>query len=228
MSNFFVTTEGAWDDGSVRLTMLGICGVIILIVAIVILTAVFRQRGKENSTRLTTRQIAFSSVAIAVAMVCSMLKLADLPYGGSITLFSMLFIVLVGYWYGPYAGIMTGIAYGLLQFVVEPIFYTIPQLLCDYPLAFGALGLSGLLYKNKKWGLFAGYILGVTGRYVFAVISGVVFFGSFAPENMNPLVYSLTYNATYIVPEAVATLILISLPPVSKALGHIRQQALLS
>ena len=49
-------------------------------------------------------------------------------------------------------GIMTAVAYGLVQFVTEPIFYTIPQMLLDYPLAFGALGLAG--FFNKKNGDF--------------------------------------------------------------------------
>jgi thiamine transporter len=136
----------------------------------------------------------------------------------------MLFVTLIGYWYGPYVGIMTGVAYGLLQFVVEPIFYTIPQMLIDYPLAFGALGLSGF-FSNKKYGLPAGYVTGVIGRYIFAIISGVVFFGAYAPEGTPAIVYSLTYNATYLLPEAVITLIIISLPPVSKALAYVKQQA---
>lgn len=63
------------------------------------------------------------------------------------------------------------------------------------------------------------------GRYVFAVISGVVFFGAYAPEGTR-CVYSLTYNATYIVPEAIATLIVISLPPVAKALAQVKKNAL--
>ncbi|MCM1282916.1 MAG: energy-coupled thiamine transporter ThiT [Muribaculaceae bacterium] len=224
MSDLFVTTEGAWDDGSVRMTALGIGIVIALILTLIIVAAVLRQRKSEKKAKLTTKQLVFSAVAMALAIVCSMIKFADLPMGGSITLFSMLFIVLIGYWYGPYVGLMTGIAYGLLQFVMEPIFYTVPQMLTDYPLAFGALGLSGFFYK-KKWGLQTGYIVGVIGRYIFAVISGFIFFGSYAPEGMHPLVYSLGYNATYIVPEAVVTLIIISIPPIAKALAYVRKQA---
>ena len=106
--------------------------------------------------------------------------LFDMPLGGSVTLLSMLFIVLIGYWYGPYAGIMTGMAYGLLQFILEPIFYTVPQMLVDYPLAFGALGLAGFFYQ-KKHGLIIGYIAGVLGRYFFAFLSGVIFFAAYAP-----------------------------------------------
>jgi thiamine transporter len=226
MENLFVTTEGAWDDGSVRLKAIGIVIVIAVIAILVIAAAILRQRDAgSGKAKLTTKQLVFSAAALALAMVCSMIKFANLPMGGSVTLFSMLFVVLIGYWYGPYVGLMTGVAYGLLQFVIEPIFYTLPQMILDYPLAFGALGLSGL-FCNKKYGLQVGYIIGVLGRYFFAIISGVVFFGAYAPEGTPAIVYSLTYNATYLLPEAIATLIIISLPPVSKALGYVKRQAI--
>lgn len=224
MLDFFTTTEGAWDDGSVRLKAIGIAVVVVIILALVIISAISHQRNSENKKILTTKQLVYSAVAIALAIVCSMIKFSSLPMGGSITLFSMLFIVLIGYWYGPSVGIMTAVAYGLLQFVLEPIFYTLPQMLIDYPLAFGALGLSGFFHK-KKFGLQIGYIVGVIGRYVFAVISGYVFFGAYAPEGTPAIVYSLTYNATYIVPEAIVTLILISIPAVSKALSIVKSRS---
>ena len=223
--NFFTTTEGAWDDGSVRLTTIGVVLVAILLLALVVIPAITKHSKSENKAKLTTKQLTYSAVALALAMVCSMIKFANLPMGGSVTLCSMLFIVLIGYWFGPYVGLTTAFAYGLLQFVVEPIFYTLPQMLIDYPLAFGALGLAGF-FAGKKHGLQLGYLVGVIGRYIFAVISGVVFFGAYAPEGTPAIVYSLGYNATYIVPEAVITLIIISIPAVSKALAQVKKRAL--
>lgn len=223
--NFFTTTEGAWDDGSVRLTSIGMVLVVFLILALVAVPAITRHSKSENKNKLTTRQLTYSAAALALAMVCSMIKFANLPMGGSFTLCSMLFIVLIGYWYGPYVGLTAAFAYGLLQFVIEPIFYTLPQMLIDYPLAFGALGFAGF-FAGKKHGLQIGYIAGVIGRYIFAVISGVVFFGAYAPEGTPAIVYSLGYNATYIVPEAIVTLIIISIPSVSKALGQVKKNAI--
>ena len=223
--NFFTTTEGAWDDGSVRLTTIGVVLVAIVILALVVVPAITKHSKSENKAKLTTKQLTYSAVALALAMVCSMIKFANLRMGGSVTLCSMLFIVLIGYWFGPYVGLTTAFAYGLLQFVVEPIFYTLPQMLIDYPLAFGALGLAGF-FAGKKHGLQLGYLVGVIGRYIFAVISGVVFFGAYAPEGTPAIVYSLGYNATYIVPEAVITLIIISIPAVSKALAQVKKRAL--
>ena len=122
MKELFTTTVGAWDDGSVRMTAPGIAIVIAIIALLIIIAAVVHQRKAEKKAALTTKQLVYSAVAIALAVVCSMIKFADLPMGGSITLFSMLFITLIGYWYGPYVGIMTSVAYGLVQFVMEPIF----------------------------------------------------------------------------------------------------------
>ena len=224
MNNFFATPEGAWGDGSVHLTTIGIAIIIVLIAALLIIAAVVRHKNASKKAALTTKQLVYSAVAIALAVVCSMIKLFELPMGGSITLLSMLFVVLIAYWYGPYVGIMTAVAYGLVQFVMEPIFYTIPQMLLDYPLAFGALGLAGF-FSRKKWGLQIGYIVGVIGRFIFATISGVVFFASYAPEGMSPLAYSAGYQASYLVPEAVVTLIIICIPPVAKALAQVKKQA---
>lgn len=224
MKDFFTTTIGAWDDGSVKMTAPGIAIVVAVIALLLIIAAVIRHRKSEKRAALTTKQLVYSAVAIALAVVCSMIKFANLPMGGSITLFSMLFIALIGYWYGPYVGLMTAVAYGLVQFVMEPIFYTLPQMLLDYPLAFGALGIAGF-FTNKKHGLQIGYVAGVFGRYVFSVISGVVFFGAYAPEGTPAILYSLGYNATYIVPEAIATLVIISLPPVAKALAQVKKSS---
>lgn len=169
-----------------------------------------------------TKRLVFSAAAIALALVTSMIKLFEMPMGGSVTLLSMLFIVLVGYWFGPGVGITAAIAYGLLQFVLEPVFYTIPQVLTDYPLAFGALGLSGFFCKQKH-GLITGYLVGVLGRFFFATLSGIIFFASYAPENMAAPVYSIAYNGSYLGAEAAITLVLISLPPVSKALAQVKR-----
>lgn len=224
MNNFFATPEGAWGDGSVHLTSVGIILIVVITILLLIAAAFFRNRNTQKKAALTTKQLVYSAVAIALAVVCSMIKLFEMPMGGSVTLISMLFIVMIAYWYGPYVGIMTAVAYGLVQFVIEPIFYTIPQMLLDYPCAFGALGLAGFFYKKKR-GLQIGYVVGVIGRFIFASISGIVFFASYAPEGMNPILYSVAYQASYLLPEMIVTLIIISIPAVSAALAHIKRNA---
>ena len=137
----------------------------------------------------------------------------------------MFFICFAGYLYGAKVGIFTGIAYGLLQFLQDPYLYSVGQFFLDYPLAFACLGMAGFC-KDQKFGLQKGIFLGVFGRYLCHVISGYIFFGMYAPEGMNPLVYTLGYNMTYIVPEVILTLILLALPPVRKAMGELKKLAL--
>lgn len=159
-------------------------------------------------------------MGIALAMVTSYIKVWEMPMGGSITLMSMLFICLIGYWFGPKYGLLAGAAYGLLQFIVDPYMLTIPQVILDYPLAFGALGLSGF-FSNRKYGLQIGYFAGVLGRFLCSTLSGVIFFASFAPKGMNPWAYSAMYQGGYLGAEAVITLVIISIPPVAKALKQV-------
>lgn len=182
----------------------------------------------ENYTKkkFKTKHLVYGAAAIALATVASMIKLFSLPMGGSVTLLSMLFVVLIGYWYGPAVGLVAGVAYGGLQFIMEPYFFTVPQLLTDYPLAFGALGLSGF-FCNAKNGLTKGYIVSVLGRFFFSFLSGWIFFGSYAADyGMSAPVYSLVYNGSYLAAEAVITLVLINLPPLKKALAYVKKMAL--
>ncbi|MCB6200629.1 energy-coupled thiamine transporter ThiT [Extibacter muris] len=179
-----------------------------------------------TSSSAVTKKLVFSAVGIALAMVTSYIKVWEMPMGGSVTLLSMLFICLIGYWYGPKYGILAGAAYGILQFVVDPYMLSIPQVALDYPLAFGALGLSGF-FSDRKYGLQAGYIVGVLGRFVCSLLSGVIFFASYTPDGMNPWAYSALYQGSYLGAEAVITLVILSLPPVTKALKHVKIQTVI-
>lgn len=202
-------------------------GILIACMAALLLAACFLsgkiQEGKK--IKLGTKQLVFSSMAMALAMVTSMIKLVDMPMGGSVTLFSMFFICLIGYWYGLKGGLMTAVAYGFLQLIVDPYIISIPQMLTDYIFAFGALGLSGIFSKSR-YGLLKGYVAGVLGRYFFTFLSGMIFFGSYASSyNMTAPVYSLVYNGSYIGLEALFTLMLAALPPVSRGLDRVRKMA---
>lgn len=120
--------------------------------------------GAGDKKKVSTKQLVFSAMAMALATVTSMIKLADLPMGGSVTLLSMLFICLIGYLFGLRAGLMTAVAHGILQLVIDPYIISIPQIFTDYIFGFGALGLSGV-FSNKKYGLIRGYLLGFLADY---------------------------------------------------------------
>ncbi len=221
--SFFVTPYvDEYGDTTYNLTAAGYTGLIILFIALLLLgAAIF-----GNKKKMSTKQLVFSAMAIALATVTSMIKLFEMPMGGSVTLFSMLFIVLIGYWYGLGGGLTVAIAYGVLQLLLDPYILSFPQMLVDYILAFGALGLAGI-FHNSKHGLIKGYIVAVLGRYFFAFLSGWIFFGMYAPDNFpNAVVYSLAYNGSYLGAEALITLIVIAIPPVAKALQTVKNQAI--
>lgn len=202
------------------LTEVGYAALVVFMLGILILACVLTSPGKK---KLNTRQLVFSATAMALAMITSMIKLFELPMGGSVTFCSMLFICLIGYLYGTKGGLLAAIAYGFLQLIVDPYIISIPQMLTDYILAFGALGLSGF-FAGKRNGLVLGYLAGVMGRFFFVFLSGMIFFGSYAAGyHMAVPVYSFVYNGAYIGAEAVITLVILFLPPVSKGLARVKQ-----
>ena len=212
-------------DGSYMPTMAGYVLLVAVLLAILIIGAALTGRDKKASAK----QIAFSGVAIALGTVTSMIKIFEFPMGGSLTLFSMLFLTLVGYWYGTRAGITAAVAYGILQLVLWPYIINPVQPIVDYVLAFGALGLSGV-FHNSKNGLVKGYILGVIGRYFFAFLSGLIFFGSYASDYgftgfFGPVLYSLVYNGIYLGAEAGITLVLLAIKPVRDAMTSVKKLA---
>lgn len=219
----FYAAVNDWGEDVFYPTKLGMAVLVAFLVILILCALVLT--GRKLKLANMTRQLVFSAMAMALATVLSELRLWRMPMGGSVTPFSMLCICLIGYWFGPAAGILTGMAHGMLQLILNPMIYSIPQLLVDYPLAFGALGLSGLFWKAKN-GLLKGYLAGVAGRFCFATLSGFLFFAAYAPEGMHPLWYSALYNGGYLFAEAALTVVLILLPPVAKALATVKRLAI--
>lgn len=210
------------DEGGNYFELTGMgYGVLIVVMLLILLLGCFLS-NPSGKKKLSIKALVFSAMAIALAMVTSMIKIVDMPMGGSVTLCSMLFVCLIGYLFGLRTGLMAAIAYGFLQLVVDPYIISIPQMLTDYIFAFGALGISGV-FSNQKYGLIKGYLLGVLGRYFFAFLSGMIFFGSYAASyNMSAPVYSLAYNGAYLGLEALITVVILSIPPVGKGLARVK------
>lgn len=215
----FITEDGG-------LTGAGYAIFIIAAVAIFVVAAIL-VRGKEEKN-VSAKKIAFCGMAIAVAYVLSYIRLFKMPWGGSVTLCSMLFIVLIGYWYGAGTGILVGVVYGILQFIQEPYFLTFLQVCCDYLFAFAALGVSGF-FNKKKNGLLKGYIAAVLCRGVFNSLAGYLYWMEYMPENFPKqfaAVYPIAYNYAFLLAEGVITVIILLLPPVKKAMASVKRFAL--
>ncbi|MBR1707211.1 MAG: energy-coupled thiamine transporter ThiT [Clostridia bacterium] len=174
----------------------------------------------KDQKKWTIRMIANAALCIALAFLLSCIRLYKLPQGGSITLASMLPLFLFAYVYGVGPGMLVGAAYGFLQFIQDAYFVHPVELILDYPLAFAMLGLCGLAKKfPDSWGIIPGIAIGTLGRFLCAFISGIIFFGMYAPEGQNVLVYSAVYNGFYLIPEA-AICIVIGLIPQIRTLAN--------
>ncbi len=216
--DFLVTTVNDGGDISYYPTSAG--NVALILVVILLFVAMLAISG-TRSKKLNAKQLAFSAVAVTLAVVASLFTVVQFPFGGEISLFRMFFICLIGYLYGPKVGFLTGVAYGFLDLMLKPYVVHPVQLLLDYPIAFGCLGLSGLFAKSK-FGLVKGYAFGVFGRYLCHAISGLIFFSIYA-GSQNPIIYTAVYNATYILPEAVITIVLLLIPVVQKGIGEVKR-----
>ena len=153
---------------------------------------------------LQTKVIAEIVVFVALSTALSLIKLFGLPQGGSVTAGSMVPLLWLSLRRGGKIGVFTCTVYGLVQLFVEPFIVNPIQVLLDYPVAFGALGLAGF-FQNRP---FLGVNVGIAGRFVTHFVSGIIFFASYAPEGMSPIVYSVIYNGSYLLPELVISIYL--------------------
>lgn len=127
-----------------------------------------------------------------------------LPQGGSINL-GMVPLLWLALRRGWKIGIFGGALFGLADLSFDPFVVHPIQLLLDYPLPFALLGLAGFFQKYP----IVGVGVGVTGRFICHLISGAVYFPNYAPEGMNPILYSAVYNATYLIPSGIVCAVII-------------------
>ena len=220
MFSFLVNAEGG-------LTTAGYAVCIVIGVALFIAALVFAGKVSERK-KMGTKQLVFCAMALALAFITSYIKIFNMPLGGSVTLCSMLFIVLVGNWYGPKAGILVGLVYGILQFIQEPYVLSFFQVCCDYILAFAALGVAGFFAKSNN-GLIKGFIGAVIARGAFHALGGYLYWMDYMPENFPKALsslYPILYNYSYLLVEGVITVIIICIPAVAKGLNRVKQTAL--
>jgi len=169
------------------------------------------------------RVLVYSAICLAVAVILSNIIMFRMPQGGSVTLASMLFIALVGYWFGVKAGVITGIAFGFLQIAFGGSVITPIQGALDYLVSYGALGgIAGIFSGRRfgKYGLYIGYLLGVVGTFLSQYLSGIIFFAQFAPEGTHIFIWSAIYNLSHNLPEVVITFAILGLPNFKHALDR--------
>ncbi|MBE6826997.1 MAG: energy-coupled thiamine transporter ThiT [Ruminococcaceae bacterium] len=171
-----------------------------------------------NTKISTTRRLVESALMIALAVALDEFAVIKFPFGGSVTLFSQLPIILLSYRYGVKWGLFSGFTMSIFEFVfglknlsyVTGIKGVIILILADYLIAFTCLGLGGVFkkpVKNQALSLALGSVVVSVLRFICHFVSGVTIWGGYAPEGTPVWKYSLLYNGGYMLPELIITVI---------------------
>jgi thiamine transporter len=188
----------------------------------------FPKMKSENTKRLVT-----TAMLIALAAVLSLIKIWQMPLGGSVTLLSMLPVCLISIKYGVRWGVFSAFVYSLVQIALDfgslmswgmTAKIWVGCLLFDYIFAYTALGFAGI-FKNKGTpGIIAGVSLALVLRFISHFISGTIFFDIWVPEGWDTAIYSIAYNGAYMLPELIFTVIgaaaLFSVPVTKKLVAQ--------
>ena len=183
-----------------------------LIVALALLTFFF---GRKDRKGFDSRTISYAAVCIAMSFALSYLAPIHLPYGGSVTIASLLPLMIYSYMFGVRKGVFAGAIYGLLQVIQDPWILHPAQLLLDYPIAFAGIGLAGMfrgvhaLDKAPQVKFLLGALVGSAIRYLAHLFAGVFAFGQFAADYGfdSDWLYSLTYNSFVFADIAIAIVV---------------------
>lgn len=205
-----------------------------------------------KSTNKNTLRLVTSGVLIGLGTILSMIKIFAIPFGGSVTLFSMVPLLVLGYMYKIKWGLLCGFVYGVLQMILGATMSSafvgltgisiLLMVILDYLLSYMSLGLSGMFknkIKNDKASIIAGSSIAVLLRFVCHFLSGWILWGSYADSwfsdmgnsfgnffishftgQLLAICYSFLYNALYLVPEyiisIIALLIIMNIKPLAK------------
>ncbi|EHK2305131.1 energy-coupled thiamine transporter ThiT [Clostridium perfringens] len=196
------------------LTILTLIGVLIILVLLI----------KAKDIKFDAKMLTTIGIALALTAVLNMLKIYKFPQGGGITLGSMIPIILIAYAYGPLVGMLTGFLFGIISLFIDPYILHPVQVLFDYPIPYMALGVAGF-FKNHR---ISGAVVAIFLKFLAHFISGVVFFGSFAPEGMSPILYSFLVNGSLIGADGLICVVLLGILPVNRLIKAISSKSITS
>ena len=190
-----------------------------ILVAAIIVAAILTDR---NSKPFDSRSLSFAAVCVALSFALSYIRFFKMPFGGSITLASLLPLMLYSYMFGTRKGVIAGVICGILQAVQDPWILHPAQFLLDYPVAFAGIGLAGMLrsmnvLKGKTRLQFAlGAAIGGCARFISHFFSGALAFGMYGanyaeayniPALSNEYFYSFVYQSLYVIPDIIIVIV---------------------
>lgn len=159
--------------------------------------------SKEFRLKILAETVVFT----ALSAVLYYIRIFTLPMGGSITAGSMIPIFWLSLRRGARTGMEAGVVLGLIVMIIEPFLFHPVQVLLDYLIAFGVLGLAGFFRTHP----LVGVGVGMSGRFISHFLSGIIFADIFIPAGENPIIYSALYNGSYLIPELIISSVMIYL-----------------
>ncbi len=193
-----------------------------------------KKTNSKKTTSINIKRLVLTAVLIGLATALSMLKIWQMPLGGSVPITSMLSIALISIEYGIVWGLSGAFIYSILQMMLSianvlswglsPV-AVIGTVLLDYILAYTVLGFSGIFRKKGIPGICIGVFIAILARFICHLISGAVIFDIWLPDGWaNPFIYSFCYNGLYMLPELVLTMLgavlLFKVPSFNKLMGN--------
>lgn len=160
-----------------------------------------------RKTSFTVQSLSFAAICISLSFALSFAKLWQMPFGGSVSFGRMMPLLIYAYAFGWKRGLLAGFVYSLLESMVGVYYIGIVPYLLDYTIAFTTIGLAGLVRNHKKMPLLLGAIIAALGRFIPQYLSGVLYWGSYMPEEFpiqNVLIYSAWYSSYIFIDAAIA------------------------
>lgn len=182
--------------------------------AIVVLFLLVFFIGRGEKVAFDGHAVAYAGVCVAASFALSYLRVLKMPQGGSITVGSLLPLMIYAYAFGVKKGTLAGLVYGVLQAFQDTYILHPAQFLLDYPLAFAYVGLAGSFAKIKALDnlpqiqIALGGIAAGAARFVMHFLAGMFAFGEWAPAGQPVWLYSLTYQAGYVLPDIAIAIVL--------------------
>ena len=170
-----------------------------------------------------TKKLTTCAILIALSTVLMLLSklIPSMPWGGSVTLASMVPMIVLSLMLGLRWGLLSGIVFGVIQMLTG--FYPPPTqtildfflvVMLDYLLAFGVLGTACVCYRvfgKKVWAIPLSGAVVTALRYLCHILSGILIWGVYAEEGQSTLAYSVLYNGSYMIPEIILTTVVLAL-----------------
>lgn len=162
------------------------------------------------------------AILIALGTILAQIKIYRMPNGGSVTAASMVPFLIISYRHGTRWGMIAGFANSLLQMLIGGIYPPVApgalgyfaEIVLDYIAAYMVLGFSYLFFKlfSKRKKLLA---VGISSficcflRFLCAFLSGFLVWSDVLAGGKAAVIYSLGYNASYLLPESIITIVVL-------------------